>query len=481
MKPAPARGRDLLSGPILRTLALFSAPILASNILQSLNGSINSIWVGQMLGEAALAATANANVIMFLVFAAAYGFGMAATIRIGQAFGAGNVAAARRTCGTAVGLCVLLSFVVGTLGWVFAPELLAAMSAPQETFGLALTYLRVIFIAMPASMVTVILGMGLRGGGDAATPLKFMILSSVLDIALNPVLIGGLGPIPALGIAGSALATAAASVIAMVALVAYVYARDLPLRLRGQELAWLWPQADEMRFILAKGLPMGAQMLVISAGGIVILGLVNREGLMVSAAYGASLQLWTYLQMPAMAISAAVSAMAAQAIGAGMDQRLHHVARSGVLLNLAVTGFLCALLLLFDRPALELFLGFGSPAVDTARHIQFLASWSYILFGVTVVLFGTMRAGGVVWAPLLILAITLYPVRLGFYSLFYPVLGADALWLAFPVSSAVAVALSVMAYRRPGWRARTRAVPDIEAEEESHADADPAGRMAPNI
>ncbi|MFM2371214.1 MAG: hypothetical protein RIS85_936, partial [Pseudomonadota bacterium] len=254
-----------------------------------------------------------------------------------------------------------------------------------------------------------------------------------------------------------------------------------PLRLRGAELAWLWPRRDELRYILTKGLPMGAQMLVISAAGIIVIGLVNREGLLVSAAYGAALQLWTYLQMPAMAISAAVSAMAAQAIGAGLDQRLGKISRAGVMLNLTVTGALCAVILLFDRPALELFLGNGSPAVDEARHIQFLASWSYVLFGITMVLFGTMRAGGVVWAPLIILAIALYPVRLGFYFAFYPTLEADALWLAFPVSSAVAVVLSIIAYRRPSWRQQARAVPDDECEEETHADADTAGRMAPTI
>ncbi|MFN3458793.1 MAG: MATE family efflux transporter [Novosphingobium sp.] len=481
MAGPPGRGRDLTSGPILKTLVLFSAPTLASNILQSLNGSINSIWVGRMLGEGALAATANANVVMFLVFAAAFGFGMAATVKIGQAFGARDVLAARRTFGSAVGFCVLLSLVVGTLGWVFAPELLTAMAAPGETYDFALTYLRVIFVAMPASMITVMLGMGLRGGGDAATPLKFMILSSVLDVILNPLLIGGFGPVPAMGIAGAALATAIAAFVSMAGIVGYVYAKDLPLRLKGAELKWLWPRRDELGYILTKGLPMGAQMLVISAAGIIVIGLVNREGLLVSAAYGAALQLWTYLQMPAMAISAAVSAMAAQAIGAGLDQRLGRISRSGVMLNLAMTGTLCALILLFDRPALELFLGSASPAVDEARHIQFLASWSYVLFGITMVLFGTMRAGGVVWTPLIILSIAMYPVRLGFYYAFYPQLGADALWLAFPVSSAVAVALAVYAYRQPQWRERARAVPDEECEEETHVDADPAGRMAPSL
>lgn len=477
----PGGHRDLTKGPILRTLLAFSAPTLLSNVLQSLNGSVNSVWVGRLLGEDALAATANANVVMFLVFAAVFGFGMAATIKVGQAFGAGNIDAARRTFGSAVGFCVGLSVVVAALGWVFAPAMLAAMRTPPEVFTFALAYLRVIFVSMPAGMVTLMIGMGLRGAGDAQTSLRFMILSVVLDVVLNPLLIAGIGPFPKLGIAGSAVATTVASVVSMVALLVYVYARNLPLRLKGAELGYLIPRRAELRFIMAKGLPMGAQMLIVSMAGVIMVGLVNAEGAMAGAAYGASLQLWTYLQMPAMAISAAVSAMAAQAIGAGLQERLGRITRAGIVLNLSITGAMCALLLAFDRPALELFLGQGSPAVDLARHIQFLASWSYILFGVTIVLFGTMRAGGVVLAPLVVLGIAMYPVRLGFYHYGYPLIGADALWLSFPVGSAVATLLAAIAYRRTGWRDTARMVPEEECVEETHADGDTAGRMAPAL
>jgi Na+-driven multidrug efflux pump len=158
--------------------------------------------------------------------------------------------------------------------------------------------------------------------------------------------------------------------------------------------------------------------------------------------------------MPAMAISAAVSAMAAQTIGARLFDRLAAITRAGVTLNLAMTGVMTLLLLTFDRPVLQLFLGAHSPAVDLARHIQFLASWSYALFGVTIVLFGTMRAAGTVLPPLIVLGIALYPGRLGFYTLAHPVLGMDAIWLSFPVGSAIAVALAIVSYRYTGWRKR---------------------------
>ncbi len=452
---AGARRGDLTRGPILTTLLRFCAPTLLASVLQSLNGTVNAIWVGRMLGGNALAATANANVVMFLVFAATFGFGMAATVKVGQAFGAGNIDAARRTFGTALGFCVGLSLLVAVIGWIGAPALLHAMSTPAPVFVFALAYLRVVFIAMPAQMVTVILGMALRGAGDATTPLRFMIVSVALDIALNPLLIGGFGPIPALGIAGSALATTLACTVTMVLFGIDLYARNLPIRLRGREWRYLVPHRDELRFIVTKGLPMGAQMLLVSMAGIIMVGLVNREGATASAAYGASLQVWTYLQMPAMAISAAVSAMAAQAIGARLGDRLGAITRAGITLNVALTGVMTVLLLIFDRPVLQLFLGSHSPAVDLARHIQFLASWSYVLFGVTIVLFGTMRAAGTVLPPLVVLAIAMYPGRLGFYALAYRTLGMDAIWLSFPVGSMIAVLLAIAAYRFIGWRDRT--------------------------
>jgi len=448
------RGGDLTRGPIMPALLRFSTPTLMANVLQSLNGTVNSIWVGRMLGGNALAATANTNVVMFLVFAATFGFGMAATVRIGQAYGAGNADAVRRTFGSAMGLCVGLSLVVATIGWIGAPLLLHAMSTPPGIDALALAYLRVIFIAMPAQMIGLIVSMALRGTGDSRTPLLMMILSVTLDVALNPLLIGGWGPIPALGIAGSALATTIASTVSMLAYLITVYARDLPMRLRGAELRYLVPVRAELGFIVGKGLPMGAQMLIVSMAGIIMVGLVNREGSAAAAAYGASLQVWTYLQMPALAISAAVSAMAAQSIGARRFERLDAITRAGVVLNVTMTGVMTALLLLFDRPVLELFLGAHSPAVALARHIQFLASWSYILFGVTIVLFGTMRAAGTVLPPLLALTVALYPGRLGFYHLAHVGLGMDAIWISFPVGSLLALVMAYGAYRLVPWRQR---------------------------
>lgn len=473
--------KDLTQGPIASTLMLFAMPTLASNILQSLNGSINAIWVGRFLGPEALAATANANIIMFLMFSVVFGFGMASTVMIGQAVGRRDMDAARRAFGSAVGFCMGLALVVSTLGWVGAPALLRLLSTPVEAYAMALVYLRVIFIAMPATLLSVMIMMGLRGVGDARTPLIFMIVSVAVDLILNPVLILGLGPFPAMGIAGSATATAVAGFVSLIGIIAYTYAKDLPLRLRGLELAYLRPAAEQMRVLLGKGLPMGLQMIVMSASGLVMIGLVNREGLQVTAAYGASQQLWTYLQMPAMAMGGAVSAMAAQNIGAGRWDRISRITGYGIGYQLLITGTMVAVMLTFHEALLGLFLGDNDAVIAEAWHMQLRVSWSFLAFGCSMILFGVMRANGVVIKPLIILIFTLFAVRIGFYYLAYSRIGADALWFSFPAGSFVSLLLAYLVYAQGGWRKAKLLVPvhEEECRESVNSDAEPAGRIAP--
>lgn len=472
---------DLTEGPIVRTLVLFSVPTLAANVLQSLSGTVNSIWVGRLIGEEALAATANANIIMFLVAGMAFGFGMAGTVMIGQRFGARDIAGARRAFGSAAGFSSLLMAAIALVGWITAPALLRLMETPGEAYAMALTYLRLMFLSMPFMMVSIVLTMGLRGTGDARTPLIFMGVTVAIDTVLNPVLIAGVGPFPALGIAGSALATIIASLASFVAMIFYVYAKDLPLRLRGAELKSLWPRRGELSYIVLKGIPMGAQMVVMSAAGIIFVGLVNREGLLMTAAYGAAMQLFTYIQMPSMAIGGAVSAMAAQFIGARKWDGLEKITTAGVWVNVLMTGVLAALLLTFDRPLLVLFLGPESEAVPLARHIQFLSVWSFVLFGVTMVYSATMRAAGAVMVPLIIIAVSLLPVRLGFYWLTYDWLGSDAIWWSFTAGGVSGLAIGWAYYRFSDWKKHAHAETPEEAQEQAQADGQPDGRMLPDL
>ncbi len=459
-RPARPPTRDLTQGPIGRTLLVFALPILAGNVLQSLNGSVNAVWVGRYLGEAALTATANANNILFLLIGAVFGIGMAATILVAQAMGARNPQQARRVIGTSASFFGGTAVLIAAAGPPLSREILGWMGTPAAALPLAETYLRTLFLAIPLLYLFAFISAVLRGAGDTRTPFLFLLLVVVLDTALNPLLIFGWGPVPRMGIAGSALATLVANAVSFAALLGWLRWRRHPLWIGSADWRLFVPDGAILRALVVKGLPMGAQMVMISTAMLMLMGLVNAQGVVTAPAYGAALQLWTYVQMPAMAIGAACSSMAAQNVGARRWDRVDGVARSGTLFNFALTGALIVPLVLLDRTVLSLFLPAGSAALEAARHLNHIAVGSFLFFGVTFVLSGVVRSTGAVVPPLVILGLALWGIRLPIAYGLQPWLGADAIWWSFPASALCAMLMSMAYYRWGRWRQARMLAPE---------------------
>jgi putative MATE family efflux protein len=447
-----ANTRDLTSGPVAKTLYLFVLPTLGSNVLQSLNQTISAIYLGKLLGETALAATTVAGMVFFFVFSMVFGFAMAATILIGQSMGRRDILEVRRTTGAATGFFIIVGTIVSALGYIFTPQLLSALDTPASAMADANIYQRVAFAGMPFVFISVLLQSSLRGVGDAVTPLYSTILNVVLCIALNPLFILGFGPLPAMGIAGSALAGIVANVASLIYLIARIYQKDLPIRLRGTEWRWVKPDIAHLRPILAIGLPMGLSMIIMSASALVMIKLINREGVDTVAAFGAINQLWSYVQMPAFAVGSAVSAMAAQNIGAGKWDRLDKIMWSGVSANIVMTAVLVVVITVFARPFLGLFLPADSPAIPIGIHIQWLVGWTFILMGISMVVTSIVRANGAVLMPMLILIFASVVVRFAIGFIGHPHFGADAIWWSYVGASVASSGLGIIYYKSGRWR-----------------------------
>jgi len=312
--------------------------------------------------------------------------------------------------------------------------------------------MRVIFLALPFLVLYIFMTSVLRGAGDSKTPLYFLVLSVGLDIGLNPVFIFGVGPIPAFGIAGSALATLLAQAVSVFALIGYLYRRKHPLCLHGDEVRLLRVDWSIVATLISKGVPMALQMIVVSASMVLMISLVNRFGIDTTAAFGAAFQVWNYVQMPSFAIGMAVSSMAAQNIGAQKWDRVAATARVGVVYQFLLTGSIVLLIEFFNTAALGMFLRADSPALQIALHLNRIGAWSFVFFGISFVLFGVVRANGAVIAPLLILVISLLGVRFPLAFLLLDRYHADAIWWSFPLSSAVAVSLAMAYYKFGNWR-----------------------------
>ena len=467
--------RDLTQGPVTANLLLFSLPVLGGNALQSLNGTVNQFWVSHSLGVTAITAIGNSNVVMMLMIGAVFGVSMAANILIGQAVGAKNPALVKRVMGTSVTFFATLAVLVAVAGSFGAPHILALMGTPGEAMGEAESYLRIVFLAMPFMYFFAFLQMAQRGVGDSRTPFRFMLLAVGLDIVLNPLLINGVGPFPRLGIAGSATSTFIGQGTSLLALVMLLYRRRSPLALHREDLALLKPDGPILKSLVLRGLPMGLQMLVISGAAMVMIGFVNGYGAVTAAAYTAASQVWTYIQMPAMALGAAVSAMAAQNVGAGRWDRVGRIARSGVLCGLAVTGAIALVIYLLGDGTLRIFLPADSEALPIARHINDRVLWGFVLFSVTFTTSGVVRATGAVWPPLIILLIAMYAVRIPFAAGLSGSIGADAIWWSFPLGIVASSLMNTAYYLKGGWR-RSRM---LTGEGEPSGMAPDAGMAAP--
>jgi putative MATE family efflux protein len=426
--------------------------MILANLLQGLSGTLNGIFIGQMLGTHALASVAGMFPIVFFFVSLVIGIGSGASVLIGQAWGAREPGKVRQITGTALSVGALIGVVAAVLGAVFARPAMVALGTPADVLEDALAYARVMMLTMPVLLVFILATQLLRGVSDTISPLLALLLSTALGLLLTPAFIQGWLGLPRLG----TLSAAAASFLSTLAALLFLAVR---LRRLGhvmapdrQLLAAFRPRREIMGKVLRIGLPTGVQMVVISLSELVILALVNRHGSQATAAYGAVTQVVNYVQFPAISIAITASILAAQAIGAGATERLGRILRTGLLLNLLLTGGLVALGYALSRPLLGLFL--TQPEVLTqAVHLLHILLWSFLLFGFQAVIGGLMRASGVVMVPTAITIFCILVVQLGAAGWLEARFGLEGIWMAFPVAYLAMLVLQTLYYRLV-WRHR---------------------------
>ncbi len=454
-KPAPLPphlDRRLIEGPIGWTLIVFALPLMGSNMLHSVSGTVGAIWVSHVLGPDALTAVVNGNVILFMLLGMIFGIGMASNIIIGQSFGAGNLENIKRVAGTTVAFGLLCGLVLVIIGALFAGDVVGLLRVPEEAYGYAVKFLRATCLSMPSIFVFILTSMMLRGCGDARTPFRYTLLWVSLQMIFGPILLTGAFGFPELGIVGFVVGNVLANLIALAAMLRAIYRRDQPIALRGAELRFLIPDPALLTMLFRRGMPMAVESLLVQGAYVTVLAMVNDYGAATASAYGAISQLWAYVQMPVMAISASVASMASQNIGAGRWDRVDQMALRSCLIGVGVTAsIVLAIYALGDLP-LRLFLPTGGEALDVAHEANWITLWSWIFLAITFGLFGIMRANGAMLPPTLILAGTLWLARIPFAQGFEPMLGVQAIWWSFPVGTIGCALISYAYFRWGGWR-----------------------------
>ncbi len=446
--------RDFTEGRIAKQVIDFTMPIMLGNVLMSAYGIINLIWVGRLLGHKAVAAVAACLPIIMLMPAFLIGLGMATNVLIAQAFGRKDTAMLRKILSNSFFSSILFCLLISLLGILFRHQLLHWVHTPPEIYDMALSYLTIMRAMLVFHFYVNWMNGMLRGLGDATTVVKILLMLAVFNVALVPLFIRGIGPLPPLGVAGAAWGSGAAAVLTCVIGYVYLLRFNPYINMRKWDYSLDW---NIIREVFVIGVPASMQMIVVSLAGVVIVALVNSYGTAVTAAFGIGMQVDMLMTIPFISIGIAATTISGQNLGAGNLDRVFETTKISVYFGLFI-GLICtAVLLAFPEQIGGIFLKESAESVLVQKYVRDYYRWIAFIFpcfGVIFAIQGVLRSAGDTIALLVLSFIAMFLIRI---PLAYGLAGPggfqqNGIWMAMLSSSALAVGLNWLYYRKGPWK-----------------------------
>lgn len=375
---------DMLTGPLLKKLLLFSLPLMASGVLQLLFNAADVVVVGRYASYNSLAAVGGTTSIVNLVVNLLIGISIGVNVVVARYLGeGGREEAISRALHTAVTLALTGGAVLGGLGILASKWLLESVSTPEDTFALALTYLHIYFAGTPAIMLYNYGAAALRARGDTRRPLVFLTISGVVNVALNLFFVIALH----MDVAGVALATVISEILSAGLVIASLMRAEDALRFSWRKLGIDGPS---LRMMARVGIPAGLQSCLFSLSNVAIQGAINAYGSVVIAGCSAAASIEGFVYVAMNAFHHAAQTFISQNIGAGQFERVKEILRTCILCAAVVGSVLISGVLLLDEPLLRIYN--QDPAVVAAGAERLLIGVTlYVVFGAADVLTGAIR------------------------------------------------------------------------------------------
>lgn len=324
------RGDDFTQGAILPALTKFALPVLLALFLQAMYGAVDLQVVGNFGTAADISAVSTGSQILQTITMVVCGLAMGVTVLLGQRIGEGRGDEGGRAVGAGIFFFALLSVLV-TMGMlVFAPQMSALMRAPEEAFAGTVEYVRICSVGMLFIVAYNLLGGIFRGIGDSRMPLITVAIACVLNIGGDLLLVGPCG----LGVAGAAIATVFAQAVSVLLSLAIIRRRRLPFTMTRRDIRW---DGAILRRVLAIGVPVAAQDLLVSISFLVIIAIANGMGTVPSAGVGVAEKLCAFVMLIPSAFAQSMTAFVAQNVGARRMDRAGYALLCGIGLSLAVS------------------------------------------------------------------------------------------------------------------------------------------------
>lgn len=436
---------SMLEGTPGIALFLFALPLILGNLFQQFYNMVDSMIVGQFVGENALAAVGASYALTNVFVMIAIGGGMGASVITSQYLGAGDTEKMKTSVYTALLTFLAVGSLLGIFGFLMNRQILLWLHTPDNIIAAAGTYLGIYFLGMPFLFMYNILSSMFNSLGDSRTPLFLLIFSSVLNVFLDLWFVLQFG----MGVAGVAIATVIAQGTA--AVISFLL---LMHRLNGFETEEAVPKYDVgiLKSMVKIALPSILQQSIVSIGLLLVQSVVNGFGSSVLAGYAASTRIESICIVPMISTGNAMSTFTAQNMGAGRPERV----RRGYRAAYAITGGFALLigliLFFFDKQIIGAFMNSQSGGTAFATGTGYLSfmKFFFIFIGLKAITDGVLRGAGDVMVFTLANLANLAVRVLGAF-LFAPVVGVEAVWYAVPAGWAINYMISLCRYLTGKW------------------------------
>ena len=336
-----ARIKNMTAGKPVSLIVAFALPLMIGNVFQQLYSVVDSMVVGKSLGVSALAGLGAASWPNWVILGILQGLTQGFSILISQAFGAKDTDRLRTVLGNAVILSSISAVILLAAGQLGVLPILRLLKTPDEVIPYALLYLRICFIGIPVITAYNLLAAILRALGDGQTPLRAMMVASVINVVLDLLFV----PVLGLGIAGAACATLIAQLCSCI--YCFYYIRKIELLFLQREHLRLRPRL--VGSMLAISAPMALQNLLIAGGGMIVQSVVNRFSLVFIAGFTAGSKLHGVLEIATSSYGFAMTTYVGQNLGARRMDRIHKGVRSAIGVAVLTSVIISAVMLLLGR------------------------------------------------------------------------------------------------------------------------------------
>jgi putative MATE family efflux protein len=436
---------------LYRRLIKLALPIMASHFVHMLYNIADTWFLGK-LGREALAAPSIAFNILMLLMVFGSGFAMAGSTLMAQSKGKGDQTKVDYYLGQMAGLTMVAAIVLMLVGSLFIRQFLALLRVPADVYQHTLIYLRIMMFEIPFMFTSFILSSALQSVGNSVTPFKIQLFTAGLNILLDPLLIFGLGPIPALGVAGAALSTLFSRGMAAAIALYLLFSGRFGVRL---SLGNMVLHKDSVLLLARIGLPSSMGQGISTLGFTVMQGAVNVFGTAVIAAFGIGNRIIGLFNMPAMGFAQATATLVGQSLGAKDKAKAKLVVRQSLLTILVFISTAMTLTFFFGASLVRFFV--DDPEVIAHGVIQFrIVSASVVMYALFNVLNGAFQGGGDTVPVMATNIIRLWGLRVPLLYLlaFGLAWGPAGIWWSMFWSNTVVAVIAWFLYRSERWAHR---------------------------